>query len=115
MPLPTPARSSDERVLAGVCAGLAQTLGVDATLVRLVFAVLALAGGAGVVLYLALWAWGSSDRAWWALLLVVVAGSLALQAVGLSERAVVGIALVAGGLALAWRPGGGLGPAPAPP
>jgi signal transduction histidine kinase len=110
MPLPTPARSSDERVLAGVCAGLAQTLGVDATLVRLVFAVLALAGGAGVVLYLALWAWGRSDRAGWALLLVVVAGSLALQAVGLSERAVVGIALVAGGLALAWRRGSGLRP-----
>ena len=41
------ARSSDDRVLAGVCAGIAQTLGVDATLVRLVFALLALAGGAG--------------------------------------------------------------------
>ena len=51
------APSSDERVIAGVCAGIAQTLGVDATLVRLVFALLALAGGAGILLYLALWAW----------------------------------------------------------
>ena len=56
MPLPTFATSSDERVIAGVCAGIAQTLAVDATLVRLVFALLALAGGAGIVLYLALWA-----------------------------------------------------------
>ena len=54
MPLPTFATSSDERVIAGVCAGIAQTLAVDVTLVRLVFALLALAGGAGIVLYLAL-------------------------------------------------------------
>jgi signal transduction histidine kinase len=110
MALPTLARSSDERVLAGVCAGLAQTLGVDATLVRLVFAVLALAGGAGIVLYLALWAYSSSERAWWAILLALVAGSLMLEAVGLSGRAVAGIALVAGGLALAWRRGSGVRP-----
>ena len=45
MSLRTFASSSDERVIAGVCAGIAQTLGVDATLVRLVFALLALAGG----------------------------------------------------------------------
>ena len=37
-------RSEDDRVLAGVCGGVAATLGVDATLVRLVFALLALAG-----------------------------------------------------------------------
>ena len=41
-------RSSDDRVVAGVCAGIAQTLGVDPTLIRLVFAILAFAGGAGV-------------------------------------------------------------------
>ena len=57
MSLRTFAPSPDERVIAGVCAGIAQTLGVDATLVRLVFALLALAGGAGILLYLALWAW----------------------------------------------------------
>ncbi len=58
------APSSDERVVAGVCAGIAQTLAVDVTLVRLVFALLALAGGAGIVLYLALWAWSQGRRAW---------------------------------------------------
>jgi phage shock protein C len=45
--------SRDDRIVAGVCGGLAATLGVDATLVRLVFALLALAGGAGILLYLA--------------------------------------------------------------
>ncbi len=47
------ARSSDDRVLAGVCGGLGAGLGVDPNVVRLAFLVLALANGAGVVLYLA--------------------------------------------------------------
>src|SRR5438094_854254 len=34
--------SSERRVLAGVCSGIAETAGVDVTLVRLVFALLAL-------------------------------------------------------------------------
>ena len=104
------ATSDDERVIAGVCAGIAQALGVDVTLVRLVFALLALAGGAGIALYLALWAYSSSGRTWWAAVLVLVAGSLLLHAVGLSDRAVGGIALVAAGFALAWRQGGSFRP-----
>jgi signal transduction histidine kinase len=106
MPLPSFALSDDERVIAGVCAGIARALAVDVTLVRLVFALLALAGGAGIVLYLAVWAYGSSGKAWRAAVLGLVAGSLLLHAVGLSDRAVGGIALVAGGFALAWRQGG---------
>src|SRR5918911_1993419 len=47
MPLPRFRRDPDAGVLAGVCAGIARTLGVDPTLVRLIFALLALAGGAG--------------------------------------------------------------------
>src|SRR5437763_5167376 len=110
MPIRSFTRSTDGRALAGVCAGIAQTLGVDVTLVRVVFALLALAGGAGIVLYLALWAWSRSERAWWAILLLVVAGALLLNAVGVSDRAVAGIVLVAAGLALAWRQGGGFRP-----
>jgi signal transduction histidine kinase len=106
VPLPTFAPSSDKRVIAGVCAGIAQTLAVDVTLVRLVFALLALAGGAGILLYLALWAWSSMDRAWLAAVLALCAGALLLGALGLSDRAVIGIALIAAGLALAWRQGG---------
>jgi signal transduction histidine kinase len=110
MPLPAFAPSSDERVIAGVCAGIAQTLGVDATLVRLVFALLALAGGAGIVLYLALWAYARLEHRWIAAVLAVLAGSALLHALGLSDRAVAGIALVAAGLALAWRQGGSFRP-----
>jgi signal transduction histidine kinase len=110
MPFPSLATNSEERVVAGVCAGIAQALGVDVTLVRLVFALLALAGGAGIVLYLALWAYAKADQPWWAALLVLIAGSLLLHAVGLSDRAVAGIAFVAGGFALAWRQGGSFHP-----
>jgi phage shock protein PspC (stress-responsive transcriptional regulator) len=42
-------------MLAGVAAGIARYLGVDVTVVRIVFAVLAVVGGAGVPLYLAGW------------------------------------------------------------
>jgi len=48
-------RPLDERMLGGVAAGLARYLGIDVTLVRIAFAVLAIAGGAGVPIYLAGW------------------------------------------------------------
>ena len=72
MPLRSFTTSAEGNALAGVCAGIAQALGVDVTLVRLVFALLALAGGAGIVLYLALWAWSAADRPRWAILLLLV-------------------------------------------
>src|SRR5215213_1473422 len=106
MPLRSFTITAEGRALAGVCAGIAQALAVDVTLVRLVFALLALAGGAGIVLYLALWAYGASRRKWVAIVLALVAGSLLLGALGLSDRAVGGIALIAAGFALAWRRGG---------
>ena len=104
MRLSTFAPRSDERVIAGVCAGIAQTLAIDVTLVRLVFALLALAGGAGILLYLALWAY-SSRRAHisLAIALAFLAGSSLLTALGLSDRSVIGIALIAGGLLLVRR------------
>src|SRR5690606_26680786 len=48
-----PVRSSDDRVLAGVCGGLGWALGVDANVLRLALAVLTIANGSGIVLYLA--------------------------------------------------------------
>ncbi len=48
-------RVEEGRMIAGVCAGLAQYLGVDATVVRLVFVLLALFAAGGVLLYLVLW------------------------------------------------------------
>jgi phage shock protein PspC (stress-responsive transcriptional regulator) len=40
-------------MIAGVCGGIARHLGVDSTLVRVVAVVLAFAGGAGVLAYIA--------------------------------------------------------------
>jgi len=50
-------RSRDGRMLAGVCAGVAGYFGLDVTLVRVIWAVVAvLTGGAGMLAYLAAWA-----------------------------------------------------------
>ena len=46
-------RSYHDRMLAGVAGGLARYFGVDATIVRITFAVLTIFGGAGIPLYLA--------------------------------------------------------------
>jgi phage shock protein PspC (stress-responsive transcriptional regulator) len=47
-------RRGDGRIIAGVCAGLADRFGVSRTLVRVGFAVAGLVG-AGEVAYLVLW------------------------------------------------------------
>lgn len=46
-------RPFEGRMLTGVAAGLADYMGVDVTLVRIAFAVLAVVGGMGIPLYLA--------------------------------------------------------------
>src|SRR6266851_10494540 len=46
-------RPYQDRMLAGVAAGLARYFGVDVTLVRIAFVVLTVIGGAGIPLYLA--------------------------------------------------------------
>jgi phage shock protein C len=48
-------RSRTDRKLAGVCGGLGQYFNTDATLIRVLFVVLTVLGGSGLVLYLALW------------------------------------------------------------
>ena len=48
-------RSKSNRKLAGVCGGLAQYFNLDATLIRVLFIALAVLGGSGLVLYLAMW------------------------------------------------------------
>ncbi len=48
-------RSRSDYMLGGVCAGLGRYFGIDATIVRLVFVLLAISGGSGVLLYLVLW------------------------------------------------------------
>ena len=48
-------RSETDRMLVGVCGGLGEYFGIDSTIVRIVFVLLAIFGASGIVLYLALW------------------------------------------------------------
>jgi phage shock protein C len=48
-------RPVHDRMLAGVASGVARYLDIDATIVRIVFAVLVVVGGAGIPLYVAGW------------------------------------------------------------
>lgn len=55
-------RSTQDRLLAGVCGGLGEYLDVDPTIVRLVFILICLAGGSGLLIYLILWLVIPSDK-----------------------------------------------------
>ncbi len=45
-------RSKNDRVLAGVCAGVANYFGWDTTMTRMGFALLCLVWGSGIILYI---------------------------------------------------------------
>ena len=106
---PTVERSERGRVLAGVCAGVADTLGVDATFVRLAVALLSFASGAGIVAYLGGWSLLAAPgapaparrRRVVGVVLLVWSVILALGGVGLAGSLVWPLALVAAGLVLA--------------
>src|SRR5256885_8234432 len=115
-------RDPDQRIVAGVCAGIARYFGIDPLVVRLAFIAAAAAGGIGLVVYGAAWLLmparaGESggrvgirgDRA----SVEVALGSalllasllLAMRAIGLwvSDAVVWPLLLVTGGGALLWR------------
>lgn len=48
-------RRGSDRIIAGVCSGLGAYFNIEPLLVRIVFVVLALANGIGILLYLVLW------------------------------------------------------------
>jgi signal transduction histidine kinase len=101
-------RAEQDRVVAGVCAGIASALAVDATVVRLVFALLAFASGAGIVAYVGAWALlpapaPSRKRRIVGAVFLIWAGILALSGLGLGGSLVWPFALVAGGLVLAAK------------
>ena len=115
LPFPHVRRRRDERVVAGVCGGTAAALGVDPTLVRLVFALLALASGSGIVLYFAAWLLLPEEEAdirprrrrreVGGVVLLLVAGVLALRGLGLVDSRLWPAAVVAVGVALVFRRG----------
>ena len=45
-------KSSDDKMLCGVCGGLGDYLGIDSTIVRLIWVVFTLCGGAGLLAYI---------------------------------------------------------------
>ena len=45
-------KSATDKKISGVCAGIAEWLGVDPTIIRIVWALLAFGWGTGVLLYL---------------------------------------------------------------
>ncbi len=63
MPMPGPGvaainnlrRSNSDSWIGGVCGGIARTTGVESWIWRLIFFVLLLFGGTGVLLYILLW------------------------------------------------------------
>ncbi|HOJ00118.1 MAG TPA: PspC domain-containing protein [Anaerolineaceae bacterium] len=48
-------RKRNDKMLAGVCAGLADYLDIDPTIVRIIFLILVFAGLGGVLVYAILW------------------------------------------------------------
>ena len=86
-------RAADDRVVAGVCAGLAARGRTDPTLVRLAFVLLAFAAGAGILAYLGLWAFlpveggpaAARKRRILGVVLVLAAAQVALHGLGLGN------------------------------
>ncbi|MDX2129556.1 MAG: PspC domain-containing protein [Chloroherpetonaceae bacterium] len=48
-------RSKSEKMIAGVCGGLASYFSLDPTLVRIALVGVTLLGGSGLIFYLAMW------------------------------------------------------------
>jgi phage shock protein PspC (stress-responsive transcriptional regulator) len=119
----------DQRIIAGVAAGLGDYFGIDPVWVRLGFVLSALLGGAGILLYVALWfifppAWGPEpgasplpprverlarkmDRtpAWVGIVLLVVGGMLlADQVLSWHPSLFWGVVLIVVGVLLFRRP-----------
>ena len=46
---------SKEKMVAGVCSGLADYLNIDPTIIRILFVVIAFLGGASLLAYLIMW------------------------------------------------------------
>ena len=48
-------RSGKEKILGGVCGGIAEHVGTDPTIIRLLWVLFSLAYGAGILLYIIMW------------------------------------------------------------
>jgi phage shock protein C len=48
-------RSDSDKMIAGVCGGIAEYFGLDSSLIRLLFILIILLGGSGLLIYVILW------------------------------------------------------------
>jgi phage shock protein C len=48
-------RSQNQRMVAGVCGGLADYFNIDVTVIRVLFLILSVFGGTGLLIYLVMW------------------------------------------------------------
>lgn len=48
-------RIEQGKIIAGVCTGLADSLGIDVTIIRIIFALISVFMGGGILLYIVLW------------------------------------------------------------
>jgi phage shock protein C len=48
-------RSNSDRMIAGVCGGLADFFNIDPSVMRIIFVLFLLLGGNGLLIYLVLW------------------------------------------------------------
>jgi signal transduction histidine kinase/phage shock protein PspC (stress-responsive transcriptional regulator) len=126
-------RDPGHGLVAGVCAGLAERLGIDPLILRAVFVATTAAGGVGIVAYGVLWLLlpaAGDDRtplralrrhapgSWRTaagVALLTLSGLLLLRQLGLwfTDAIVWPVVLAAAGVALAWRLAGGQPDSPA--
>lgn len=45
-------KSSTQKMVAGVCGGIAEYFGIDVTIVRILFLILSIGGGSGLLIYI---------------------------------------------------------------
>ena len=115
-PRPPYERGGDGSVVAGVAAGLARHLGVEAYKVRLAFAALTISGGAGVLLYAGFWVFvprtaddgtpTARDRVQLpAIAAIALGGLVLLHTLGISPigPGLWPVLVVGAGIALVWR------------
>ncbi|RRD50942.1 PspC domain-containing protein [Arachnia propionica] len=55
-------RSNSDKIIAGVCGGIARAIGVESLIVRLAFVVFVLLGGSGIAIYVVLWLFVPRDQ-----------------------------------------------------
>lgn len=48
-------RSKSDRYIAGVCGGLAEYFEIDSLIIRIIFVLLTVSGGSGLVIYIIMW------------------------------------------------------------